>query len=43
MVDLGPSILNVEDGTINRPAMAQVDLGCPDKRIQVGLPDPSPV
>ena len=31
---LGPSILN-EDGTINRPAMAQVIFGCPDKRIQV--------
>ena len=28
---LGPSILN-EDGTINRPAMAQVIFGCPDKR-----------
>ncbi len=35
MVDfLGPSILN-EDGTINRPAMAQVIFGCPDKRVQV--------
>lgn len=31
---LGPSILN-EDGTINRPAMAQVIFGCPDKRVQV--------
>ena len=31
---LGPSILN-EDGTINRPAMAQVIFGCPDKRLQV--------
>ena len=33
---LGPSILN-EDGTINRPAMAQVIFGCPDKRVQVNL------
>ena len=31
---LGPSILN-EDGTINRPAMARVIFGCPDKRAQV--------
>lgn len=31
---LGPSILN-EDGTINRPAIAQVIFGCPDKRVQV--------
>ena len=38
---LGTSILN-EDGTINRPAMAQVIFGCPDKRIRGGPPDPSP-
>ena len=31
---LGPSVLN-EDGTINRPAMARIIFGCPDKRIQV--------
>jgi dephospho-CoA kinase len=31
---LGPSILN-EDGTINRPAMAGVIFGCPEKRSQV--------
>ena len=37
---LGPSILN-EDGTINRPAMAQVIFGCPEPLVVIEAAIPS--